>query len=109
MEGLLVLCFLLFCFASTTVLAAEEKNGDYTTEDLNETEMIHESGEELRVESEEVVDEEPTEEDVVTIQSYTAEITGLTWVMRDTYIDGGVEYYVEKIFMCFVCWGISIY
>ena len=92
MEGLLVLCFLLFCFASTTVLAAEEKNGDYTTEDLNETEMIHESVEELRVESEEVVDEEPTEEDVVTIQSYTAEITGLTWVMRDTYIDVGAAY-----------------
>lgn len=40
--------------------------------------MLHESGEGLKLESEEVVIEEATEEDVVATQSYTEEITGLT-------------------------------
>lgn len=102
-----MLCIIL-CYFNYGISSGKE-NGDYVANVFNEKETLHESGEGLKLESEDVVIEEATEEDVVTTQSYTAEITCLTWVMRDTYIDGGVEYYVEKIFMCFVCWGISIY
>lgn len=77
----LMFCMILFhfnCDFSKWHQQRKKRTGGYVADVLNGGEMLHESGEGLKLESEEVVIEEATEEDVVATQSYTEEITGLT-------------------------------